>query len=149
MLLLITADAGRARFFTADDLMKDVVEVATLVHPEARLKARDVWTDQQGRRQGASMAPKTMPREVEDNHFARDVAAEAKRRARDCEAVYLAAPPRFLGRLRTELDGTETGAKIAAWISKDLTSVRALDVAEALMRHVPEVRLQAGAKHTS
>ena len=93
------------------------------------------------------MAPRTTPREAEDRHFARTVAAEAKRRAQGCGAVVLAAPPRFLGLLRHELDA-DTSARIVAWIPKDLTSVRALDIPATVKRHLPPVRIQKGTKRS-
>jgi protein required for attachment to host cells len=118
MQWLIVADAGSARFFEMNDNTGDLTEKITLVHPEARLKAGEIYEGDLGRKAGASMSPHTDRKEVEDDHFARLVADEAKK-LDDCDRIHLAAPPKFLGLLRKRLDKS-VERKVAGTLAKDL-----------------------------
>jgi protein required for attachment to host cells len=131
MQWLIVADAGSARFFEMNDDNGTLTEKLNLVHPEARLKAGDVYEGDVGRKSGASMSPHTQRQDVEDDQFARLVAAEAKKLGDACDRLHLAAPPRFLGHLRKRLDKT-VERKVAGTLSKDLTHLSAHELQKAL-----------------
>jgi len=133
MQWLIVADAGGARFFEIDDDTGALTEKVNLVHPEARLKAQDVYEGDLGRKAGASMSPHTDRKEVEDEQFARLVAAEAKKHGNAYDRLHLAAPPRFLGHLRKQLDKS-VERKVAGTLAKDLTNLSAHELRLALTK---------------
>ena len=103
MRALIVADSGRARFYELDEDFENLTETFDLVHPEARLRASEVYEGDLGRRSGGSLSPHNERRDVEAEHFARQVAEEARKRVGDYESLHIVAPPRFLGQLRKQL----------------------------------------------
>ncbi len=133
MQWLIVADAVSARFFEMDDDTGGLTEKLNLVHPEARLKAGDVYEGDLGRKAGASMSPHTERKDVEDDQFARLVAAEAKKLGGACDRLHLAAPPRFLGHLRKRLDKS-VERKVAGSLAKDLTHLSIHELKKALTK---------------
>lgn len=132
MQWLIVADAGSARFFEMNDDTGVLDEKLNLVHPEARLRASEVYEGHLGRKSGGSMSPHTERKDVEDEHFARLIAAEAKKLGDACDRLHLAAPPKFLGHLRKQLDKT-VERKVAGTLAKDLTHLSAHELRKALL----------------
>jgi protein required for attachment to host cells len=131
MQWLIVADAGGARFFEMDEDQRELTEKVNLVHPEARLRAADVYDDDPGRRSGATMNPHTPREDVEDEHFARLVATEAKKNHAHFDRLQIAAPPRFLGQLRKALDKS-VARKVAGTLAKDLTHLKTHELKKAV-----------------
>ncbi|MCA9568781.1 MAG: host attachment protein [Myxococcales bacterium] len=129
MQLLIVADAARARFYTLDDELDITGEVCDLVHPEARMRAGDIYEGDPGRGAGASTPSDR--KEIAAEQFARSVAQEAASRAGTFERLHIAAPPKFLGQLRKALDGS-VERKVASTLAKDLTKVPAHDLGKML-----------------
>ena len=130
---LIVADAGQARLYTADAALEGVREVVALVHPEARLKGSDIYTDGHGRRSGVMLDPRTGRREHEQETFARFVAAEAASHLATAERWVVVAAPSFLGQLRRFLDDK----RIVAEIAKDLTSLTVHEIGPAVRKQLP------------
>ncbi len=116
----ITTEKEKLDRLEQKDQFKLIQEISQyiLVHPEARLKAGEIYEGDLGRKAGASMSPHTDRKEVEDDHFARLVADEAKK-LDDCDRIHLAAPPKFLGLLRKRLDKS-VERKVAGTLAKDL-----------------------------
>ena len=130
MQLLIVADAARARFYEMDDEITHLDEVCDLVHPEARLRAADVYEGNLGRKSGASMTHGD-PKDIEGERFAREVAQEMEKRVAGCERVHLAAPPKFLGQLRAVISGN-VEKKLASTLAKDLTKLSVHELKKVL-----------------
>ncbi|MCB9678104.1 MAG: host attachment protein [Alphaproteobacteria bacterium] len=110
MKMLIVADSGRARFYELDDDFENLTEAHDLVHPEARLRASDVYEGD----------PHTDRKDVESEQFARQVADQAKQRLDDYDGLHIVAPPRFLGQLRKVLS-KPVQRKLVGTLAKDLT----------------------------
>ncbi len=135
MHLIIVADSARARFFTADEAIERVEETLDLLHPQAQLKAADVYTDNSGRRGTGSTAPHTSMKDAEAQSFARTVARAALERVDDHERFIIAAPPQFLGALRGAFDA-RVRSKVVASIDRDFTRVTIHELPRALRRHL-------------
>jgi protein required for attachment to host cells len=124
---VLVADSARARFFTAETPKGPLTEFEDLVHPEARVHARDLTSDRPGRsfdRAGQGRHPMgslNAAKEHEAEDFARAIASrlEAGRNAGQFEQIVVVAPPDFLGLLRKAI-GHSTAKLISAEISKNL-----------------------------
>lgn len=109
---VVVADAAKARFFQQDTVNGTLTEALDLAHPEARLPETALASDGPGMQATAGghgthgMQEKNSPREVEDKRFAKlvmDTVRDALNKG-TISSFYVAAPPRFLGRLREEMD---------------------------------------------
>lgn len=108
----VLADSARARIFTLTEPGAKLLERMTLSHPESRMHERELTRDRPGRAfdshgQGRhGMEQRHDPKEHQARTFAADIAREIERVRRDepFDALVLAAPPKFLGLLRSELN---------------------------------------------
>jgi protein required for attachment to host cells len=117
---IVVAESARARIFAKSGIKEKLQEVADLTHPESRLHARELTSDLPGRafdshgegRHGMEQA--TDPKEQEAEAFAVEVArhVEGGHREGSFDSLILVAPPKFLGRLRTELSKATRDALI-------------------------------------
>jgi protein required for attachment to host cells len=105
---VVVADCSQARIFRAPNAVSELVEVTTLEHPEARLRAQELETDAPGRANGTRQSAynQSVVREHRADLFAKQVVACIKQNyeARRFNRVVWVAPPPFLGRLRQECD---------------------------------------------
>ena len=109
---IVVADSARARIFTLSERGGKLQEIADLSHPESRLHDTELTSDLPGRtfdshgqgRHGMEQA--TEPKEREAQAFAVEIARYVERSQRDesFDSLVLVAPPKFLGRLRSELN---------------------------------------------
>ncbi|WP_163559246.1 host attachment protein [Halomonas sp. NO4] len=134
---IVVADAARARVFTRDALK--LKEQQSLVHAEGRLHEGDLVTDRGGdvHESTATMARSAGGESVATEHheelFAKEV-VECIYRARvdnSLKKLILVAPPRFLGRLRDNLDGPSRKLVIHT-LAKDLSKASLEDIQEAV-----------------
>jgi protein required for attachment to host cells len=138
---VVVADSSRAKIFQVDGLRGPLMEVESLVHPEARVHDRELSTDLPGRAfdsagQGRhGMESMTTPKESAALAFAREVCLRVKaaRVNGEAESFVIAAAPGFLGLLRNALDAA-TKAHVALEIDKNLVRLRA----EEIRAHLPE-----------
>ena len=117
---IVVADSARARIFTLSGIGGTLLEVADLAHPESRLHDRELSSDVPGRafdsqgqgRHGMEQA--TDPKEREAKAFATEIARHIDRGQQQgsFDSLVLAAPPKFLGRLRPELSKSARHALI-------------------------------------
>ena len=126
---IVIADASRGRLYTSSQKGQAWTLLEEFEHPDSRAKNRDLEPVEQGRTRqsfGAGhrpgMAPTTEPKEVEAEHFARELAGKlAEGAARHAySALALVAPPHFLGQLKNSLDG-QSAKCVVATIDKDYT----------------------------
>lgn len=125
--LVVVADSGRARFYTLENKGKPMVEVADLIHAEARMRANELISDRKGRTfdsKGSARHAKEYRNPIKVQHaqkFAREICAyiEAERKKNKFTNLALVAAPGFLGILRKTL-GPESGKLITREIDKDL-----------------------------
>jgi protein required for attachment to host cells len=143
---IVTANAGRARYFAQEQPGGTLQEVEDQVNAAARLRTADTETDDLGRRTGSAgtsrgatpnqasgYEPHQTPAEHQTELFARSVAtalADAHRAGRYQQLV-LAASPEFLGALRKRLD-PQVAALIRTEIGKDYTQSSASQLRDQL-----------------
>lgn len=109
---VLVADATRARIFVALAPHGPLQELADMVHPEARLPARELGADSPGRSFDSkgggrhALAEPTDPKRVEALAFARRIAEtlQAMHAKEPSSGVVLVAAAQFLGLLRKQLD---------------------------------------------
>jgi len=122
---IVLADAASARLFQPAGPRGNWALVAELQHPESRARDSDLVTDRPGRVKQSkgyrsAMESPTPPKKVEIRKFARQLAKalEDGLQKKAYERIILAAPPAFLGLLRSELSDRVRG-RIAALVEKD------------------------------
>ena len=133
---LIVADAGRARFFTADVRLERLDETFDLIAPEERMQGSDLYTDAQGRDRGSVLSPHTPWRDQQEETFAARVAKQALERLDDGERWIVVAPPKFLGRLRGAFDKRFLD-RVVASLDKDYTKMPAHQLGDAIRKGLP------------
>jgi len=155
---IITANAGRARFFAESDPAKPLREVEDMVNSAVRLRALETESDKFGPTaagksghniggtQGVSLShnanvgapnktyqPAHTPAEQEAEQFAKDISKylmQAHQEGRFGRLV-ISASPQFLGALRSFLD-PHVKALIEQEFNKDYTHVNAHQLREKL-----------------
>ena len=141
--ILVAHEAG-ARLFTNDGIGQGLELVESIDHPEGRARARDIESDRPGRSfrknsgdpRRASMGQSESPHDRVVSDFSRAL-ADKLRHARvqnQFDQLVLVAPPRFLGLLRSSLDGP-TAQLVIASVHKDLATSNEAE----LIRHLGEV----------
>lgn len=141
---VVVADASRARVFSAGATLERFTLEHELDHPEGRMRTTELMSDNQGRSRGSggpssSQAPHTDPHESAAHRFARTV-AELIHRGRlenKYERVIIAAPPRFLGSLRNELD-TPTLRCVVGSLAHDWTKLPEHELPAIIRKALPE-----------
>ena len=128
-ICVVVADASRARILLSEYGDSDLTEYRDLVHPESRLREQDLVSDETGNVydsgghgiHGMGQENNAHRKEAED--FAREVCGEVElvRRQGDLHRIYLIAPPRFLGQLRSAMN-KQCAALIAGEADKNLVT---------------------------
>jgi protein required for attachment to host cells len=117
-----------------------LLQLEVMVHAQSRQKNLGISSDKPGRthhrtRDGkrGSMDPRTFPKEVERQIFAREVAGFLQSRAYRGEFgdLVLVAPPHFLGLLRELLSDLLYKMAVKT-VDKDLTSVKPSELVRVL-----------------
>jgi protein required for attachment to host cells len=137
-LWIVTAESSRARIFSAPSLQGALTELEGLTHPEGRMHARDLVSEQAGRTNDSfgirhNFGTDYDPKEHEAQHFAKEIATrlEEARVAGKFEELVLVAPPEFLGQLRAALSEV-TRHKVVKSIHKNLVQADP----EAIRKHL-------------
>ncbi len=128
--LVLIANQSRARLYTLTAPNGRLEELDNRVHPEGRLKDRELGADRPGRafdsmgRGRHAMGKHNSPSEQLSIRFAGEVVDWLDERYhRDgCERLVLVAPPRFLGLIRNALTPGLARA-VALAVDKDLAGV--------------------------
>lgn len=139
-LWVVVADSARARIFSAASRTAPLIEIETLEHPEARMHAIELTSDQPGRDadrsgKGSHGINADNPKQHEAELFAREIAAmlEAGRNANKFMQLAIIASPSFLGMLRDLFSAPLTNM-VSCEVSKNLTQ---LDV-NVIRNNLPE-----------
>jgi protein required for attachment to host cells len=132
---VLVADASRARLYQRPNNTAKFMLLEEFDHPTGRAKNSDLMADKPGRAfsSGATTAARstkeyrTEPKQVEAEKFARELGRRlaALFDAHAFDDLVIAAPPKFLGLLRTAL-GTHrdhVSNSVVAWHEKNLTTV--------------------------
>lgn len=138
---VVVADASRARIFESRRRGMELIERDTLLHPEARLKTADIMSDHEGTvmdRAGEGQRrsdPRTTPRDVEEEKFAREVASflDKSRAVNEFDQLIIAASPNFLGNLRQRVSDQVTKC-IVETVNKDYSRLPKEEIAQRLQQ---------------
>lgn len=146
---ILSANAGRARFFSQDNAAASLEEVYDMSNDAVRLRASETESDDIGLRSASGSQhsvgaprpqsgyePPQTPNERQTEVFARDVAdylLKAHREGRYGQ-LYLAASPEFLGTLRKLLD-PKVASTISLEVNKDYTRSNAMQLREQIRSH--------------
>ena len=138
--ILVAHEAG-ARVFENCGPGKGIGLVETVEHPEGRERDRELVSDRPGRSfrkdsgdpRRASMSRSEGPHDRAVSDFARALADKLRhaRMENRYERLVLVAPPRFLGLLRSSLDGP-TGQLVIGSVDKDLAASKEPELVERL-----------------
>ena len=146
---IVSANAGRARFFSQARPVDALEEVGDMVSPTAREREGEIETDQLGQlsasnsrhsvgqpTQPSGYQPHQTPAQHQAELFARDVAGFLKQaqNERRFSRLCLVASPEFLGVLRKQLDNS-LGAAVSLEINKDYTQASAPELRERIAAH--------------
>ena len=109
---ILVADSGSARLFTVDSPTGPLQEREDFASPEARVRERDLGSDQPGRsfdslgRHRHALGKEEPPQQRSAMNFARLLAGRVSkaRTSGELERLIVVAAPEFLGMLRTALD---------------------------------------------
>ncbi len=138
---VVTADAGRARIFSADSPTAPLQLLQELISPEARMREQDLTSDRPGRSFDSvgtgrhATEPRTHAKDQEATRFAGEIAAHL-RRGRDDGAfsrLVLVLEPHFLGLIRKAIDPA-VAKMVTVEITKDLNQASAEDI----RNHLPD-----------
>jgi protein required for attachment to host cells len=142
--ILVAHDAG-ARVFEARGFGKGLELLEAIEHPEGRLRDREIDSDRPGRSfrkdsgdpRRAAMSRGEGPHDRVVSDFARALADRLQRArvANQYDHLVLVAPPRFLGLLRSTLDGPTTQLVVGS-INKDLAMKNESELIEHLREMV-------------
>jgi protein required for attachment to host cells len=138
---VLSANGARASIYAAESPTAPLVEVSSLVHPEVRVKERELTTDRPGRTFdsfGAGRHAKSSevgPKQTEEIRFAHEVVdkLEQGRVGHVFEKLVVVAGPTFLGHLRDSMSAPLASA-VSLEIDKDYTALRP----EELRARLPE-----------
>jgi protein required for attachment to host cells len=138
--ILVAHDAG-ARVFENRGRGKGLDLVETIEHPEGRERDRDIVSDRPGRAfrkdsgdpGRAAMSRREGPHDRAVSDFARALADKLQhaRTENQYQRLVLVAPPRFLGLLRSSLDGP-TAQLLIGSVDKNLASSKEAELIEHL-----------------
>ena len=137
---VVVADNSRARIFTAETPSSPLIEVDSIVHPEARMHDRDITSDLPGRGSGSggarhSYETETDAKDHENAGFAKRIAGFLDD-ARKCEKfrqLIIVAAPALLGNLRSGLND-QTRKMVSLELDKNLSQLSPVDI----RKHMPE-----------
>jgi protein required for attachment to host cells len=132
---ILIADASLAHVLASKGKESDLQRVEEIQLDGTPLPDRDLAADRPGRafdRAGDGrhrMEPRTHPREVEQERFAREIlgALEQADHLQRFDRLVLVAPPTFMGRLRSILPQSLSN-KVVGELTKDLTKVAIHDL---------------------
>ena len=128
-ICVVVADTSRARILLAEFGDSALSEHSDLVHPESRLREQDLVSDETGNVYDSGghgihgMGQENSAHRKQAEDFAREVCGEIEqtRRQGELHRIYLIAPPRFLGQLRSAMN-KQCAALIAGETDKNLVT---------------------------
>ena len=142
-ILILVADASRARFFTTAGTSEPLQEAGNEIHALSRVQGSHFEGDAPGRTFDSkgggrhAMEPGSDFKHHEAQVFAKQVAEDLQQRVQsgDVSKLYLVAAPNFLGLLRDEMR-QQVRDKVVLELDKDLTRHEMVDIRAALPEHL-------------
>ena len=142
-ICVVVADSSKARFLIAESIDSPLLDQRDFVHPESRLREQDLVTDGAGSGSDSgghgkhSMGHEKTALQKQAADFAQELGREIEklRAAGGLYRIYLVAPPKFLGLLRTQITKS-CAALVADEITKDLVKHSIDDIRSHLPRRL-------------
>jgi len=126
---IMVANASQANIFCNEGPRKGLTKVKTLQHAASREKGSELVSDRPGHNQGhgnghGSYVPAKMPKEIEAERFALEIARELNhgRTQNAFQRLILVASPHFMGLLNQHLDA-HVRQLVSDSIEKDYTKI--------------------------
>jgi protein required for attachment to host cells len=124
---ILVTDSAYARLFNAETAKSTLIEIKSMIHPEARQHEQQLTSDLPGRQAGGatnshhSVEGKTEPKKYEAVEFAREICRylEAEYNAHKFSQLIVVAAPHFLGNLRKEMS-SNVAKVVTLEIDKDI-----------------------------
>ena len=137
---ILLANASHARLLSRDSATDPLVPLATLEHPESRLKASQLADDRPGHEAtdnssgGNRYEPRSDVRRKEHQRFAREIARrlEAGLAAGEFNALWLFASSPFLGELKAQLSDA-VNQRVQLALDSDLTALGLAEIERRLL----------------
>lgn len=141
-ILVIVADASRARFFSATDKTAALIETKDLVNIGSRLRDRQLVTDGHGSGVDSvghgkhTMGHETDAHKHQASQFSHQLTDEIEkvRSTGTLRRIYIIAPPAFLGLIKPALSKASSKL-VEGTINKDLTNHSIADI----RTHLPKL----------
>ena len=142
-ICVVVADSSKARVLLAETGQDPLNEEIDFVHPESRLKEQDLVSDGTGSGNDSggygkhSMGHERSAHQKQVETFVHDLCHEIDRlrRKRDLRRIYLVAPPKFLGLLRSRMN-KQCKELLAGEVDKDLVSHSIEDICAQLPKRL-------------
>ncbi len=142
MTWIVSADFSSCRIYQYQKHPKQLTLIKEIFHPSSKLKDTDLVTDAPGRYQASGSAqgaftPRTDPKEVEIDNFAREIARELDRgrNANAYKSLIIIMAPHMHGLLSKHLD-KHVHEMIEKNIQKDYQHLDAKDLLVYLNSHL-------------
>ena len=137
---ILLANASHARLLSRDSPTDPLVPMATLEHPESRLKASELADDRPGHEAtdnssgGNRYEPRSDVRRKEHLRFAREIAGrlDAGLAAGEFSALWLFASSPFLGELKAQLSDA-VNKRLQLALDSDLTALGLAEIEQRLL----------------
>lgn len=117
---IVSADSARAKVLQVADREHGLVEIEDLLNPEGKLHEGDLVTDTKEPSDAVEHSVDIFSKRVGEY-------LEKARTQRRYDRLYLVAPPKFLGRLRSQL-GKEVEKLVCDELDKDLFRANAREL---------------------
>jgi protein required for attachment to host cells len=134
---IVVADSSKARIFEYQGPGKPFKLIHKIEHPEGRLKAKELYNDNEGEtfdRFGHGrhkMEPVVDIKEEENKRFANEICEYLKsaKIENKFDTLFIASGPSFLGLLKDKMDSL-LSKNIQAWVSKNLANIEDREIHE-------------------
>ena len=142
-ICVVVANSSKAKIMLAEDARSPLIEKEDFVHSESRLREQDLVSDGSGSAGDSggfgkhSMGHEQAARQRQGEVFAREMAGEIDklRRKTDLRRIYLVAPPKFLGLLRTSIS-KQCHELLHGEVNKELVTHSLEDIRSHLPKHL-------------
>ena len=137
---ILLANASHARLLSRDSAADPLVPLATMEHPESRLKGSELADDRPGHEDtdnssgGNRFEPRSDVRRKEHQRFAREIAhrLDAGLAAGEFGALWLFASSPFLGELKAQLSDA-VNKRVQHALDSDLTALGLAEIEQRLL----------------
>ena len=128
--LVLAADGSRARLFIHWNV-HNFEQIGSFDSPQGRNLPGETNTDRSGSFQGSAYETEVDAQRHAQQQFAKELLADVKQKEKDFDRIVIAAPPRFLGELRSNL--TPGIQQKLSTITRDFTHLKPDEVHQRLL----------------